>query len=104
MAENTTTPTFVTKRVVVEQEIDVTIDTSKFTPDFLSSFDATFFDFAGDLDEHFKHLAQLYARGVTSGYRDAFVEGYGELGEMNITFVDRGCDEEIIRDLTGSDA
>lgn len=100
MAEDTT-PTFVTKRVLVEQEIDVTIDVSKFTPQFLSSFDEAFHNFGGDIDEHFKHLAQLYARGVTQGYRNDFVEGYGELGEMNIKFLARGCDEEIIEIPTG---
>lgn len=74
----------ITKVVAVTQYIKVTIDETKFDEEFFSQFNASIFDADDDLDEHFKHLAQLAARGIASEYSDEFIEGYGPVKDMGI--------------------
>lgn len=68
------------RRVVVSMEVDVTIDESTFTPEFMAEFEANFFPF-DTVEEHICHIAQLEAREVLD--RD-FTEGYGPLSSMGI--------------------
>lgn len=76
----------------VVQEVEVTLDESKFTPEFMDEFRASFFDF-DTIEDHAKHIAQLYARGVVEG--DDFIEGYGRPSEMGIRANALGGYEEI---------
>lgn len=71
-----------TKTVLVEQLVEVTVDASKFTPDFLAEFQQSMYPFK-DLDAHIEHLAQLYARGLCDDFTK-FIEGYGPPDEMGI--------------------
>lgn len=74
----------ITKVVAVTQYIKVTIDETKFDREFFEQFNASIFYAGDDLDEHFKHLAQLNARGI---YDDTdFIGGYGPAEEMGIKF------------------
>lgn len=74
-----------TMMVEVRRYIDVTVDESKFTNKFLAEFRKDFFPFYS-LDDHVKHLAQLYAIGAIGEYPpDQFVEGYGPLDQMGIS-------------------
>ena len=82
-----------TKSVDVTQTIVVTVDESKFTPEFMVEFRAQFYGF-NNLDDHIKHLAQMEARGLISS-ADAFVEGYGPLKDMGISFSVDHQEEEI---------
>lgn len=63
----------------------VTVDETKFTPEFMEEFRESFFDYE-TIDEHIEHLGSLYGRGVISGYADEFIEGYGRANEMGIKF------------------
>jgi len=84
-----------TQQVEVSQRIKVTVDESKFTTQFMEEFRESFHPFH-TIDEHIKHLAQLYARGITGGYPSDFLEGYGPLKDMGIKFEGMGQDEEIV--------
>jgi hypothetical protein len=80
------------RTVEVRHVVEVEIDESKFTPDFMREFRENFYDFAS-LNEHFEHLAQLYARGLD---RD-FIEGYGPVEEMGISMRTVDIDAESAR-------
>jgi hypothetical protein len=83
----------ITKVVSVTQYIEVTIDETKFDADFFEQFNATIFDAGEELDEHFKHLAQLNARGIYDN--EDFIEGYGPAEDMGIKFKARDNDFEV---------
>lgn len=85
----------ITKQIEVTQVIEVTIDESKFDEEFMAEFDAHFFP-GYDLNDHFKHLAQLFARGICDGDFDNFIEGYGVATDMGIRFRKIDGDEEIL--------
>lgn len=72
-------------RVVVEQEIEVTLDETKFTQEFMEEFQRGFFPFYS-LAEHAEHIGQLQAREIIdlTGRLSEFVEGYGDSAEMGI--------------------
>lgn len=80
-----------TYEVDVTQRIEVTVDETKMDETFFGEFRENFFPFF-DIEDHVKHIAQLYARGVYQGDRDEFVEGYGKLREefgVEITDIDQ---------------
>lgn len=87
----------ITKTVNVTIEVEVTVDETKFTEEFLREFRETMYQF-NDLDDHIKHLAQLSARGLCQlskydpGER---VEGYGPIGDMGISAQVTEQDEEV---------
>lgn len=81
------------RQVIVTQVVEVEIDETKFTPDFMAEFDRTIF--AADLDRHFEHLAQLHARGIFDEFT-GFIEGYGPPAEMGIKAKVVSQEEEII--------
>lgn len=72
----------ITKTIIVSQEIEVTIDETKFTPEFMQEFRDHMYDFH-DIADHMEHLAILYATGVVDEV-PSFVEGYGDIDEMGI--------------------
>lgn len=70
------------KRLVdVTQTVEVEVDESKFTPEFMQEFRNSFYSFH-TINQHLEHLAQLYARGLD---RD-FIEGYGPAQDFGIRF------------------
>lgn len=71
-----------TRTVEVTVLVDVTIDETKFTPDFLAEFAASISDY--DMDEHFCHLGWAHACREIDG--NSFIEGYGPAKEMGIQF------------------
>lgn len=71
--------------VLVKQEILVTLDEAKFTPQFFAAFTASFFPLE-TVEDHAEHLGQLAARGLIDDLPDTFVEGYGPINEMGISF------------------
>lgn len=89
------------KRVQAVMTFDIEIDETKFTPEFFAQFDAAISPFGNDLNEHFEHLAQLFARGIADS--NSFIEGYGKAAEMGIRFIsplghrdDSQCDVEVV--------
>lgn len=77
------TPPMKTRTVKVEQVIEVIVDETKFTPEFMAEFRRTMYPF-GSVSKHMEHLAQLYARGIADQF--SFIEGYGQASEFGIRF------------------
>lgn len=83
-----------TKTVIVTLPVEVTVDETKFTPEFMQEFRDSFYSFA-TLDDHIKHLGQLYVRGGISDFGRPFIEGYGPASELGISFTELDGDTEI---------
>ena len=82
--------------VRISQNIDVEIDETKFTSEFMQEFRERFDNFTSlELEAHIKHLAQLYARGLT--YYD-FIKGYGDPEDFGIKFDEGLTDIKIVTD------
>ena len=73
----------ITKTIQVTQAVEVTVDETKFTPEFMAEFREGFYPF-NDLDEHVEHIAQMEARGLLTGLEKEFIEGYGMAVDMGI--------------------
>jgi hypothetical protein len=83
------------RTVRVSQLIEVTVDESKFTPEFMSEFRReTMYSFTL-IEDHIAHLAQLYARSLVHDNRD-YIEGYGIARDMGIKFKQICQDEELL--------
>lgn len=69
----------------VTQTVEVTVDESKFTPEFMAEFRDNMFH-CETVADHAEHIAQLQARGVIELdiNRDEFIEGYGPASDMGI--------------------
>lgn len=88
-----------TYSVEVTVTVDVTLDETKFTPEFFEEFNGSITDWGDDLEEHAKHLAWVHATGVEDlAYvsRAPFVEGYGPVDEMGIQAVTRDTETEVV--------
>ncbi len=81
------------KEVKVIQIIKVTIDESKFTDKFMAEFRKTMYSTFHDLNDHYMHLAQLYARNICDD--NSFIEGYGLAKDMGIEFNIIDMNEEM---------
>ena len=77
--------------VAVTKYIDVTLDTDKLDADFWKEFNSLITDRGGPDNEY---LAEHVAWNVVQGYDD-FVEGVGDLKEMNITTSETGSDASV---------
>lgn len=62
----------------------VTVDETKFTPEFFDEFSRLMF-FVDTVEDCIEHLASMYARGVIDG-STKYIEGYGSVAEMGIKF------------------
>lgn len=81
--------------VDVTQRLEITVDETKFTEEFFDEFTEYFFPY-DTIEEHVKHIAQLYARGVYQGSRGEFVEGYGKIDEeFGVKVKEIYCDETL---------
>lgn len=80
------------KTVQVTQFVEVEVDETKFTPEFMEMFQNVFFKFE-TIDEHLEHLAQLEARGVIRG---DFIEGYGHQKDMGIRIRITDMETELV--------
>lgn len=81
-----------TYTVNVQRTVEVTLDETKFTPEFFAEFNTTIGYKGGDdgdiewaLRNHAEHLAWVHAVGIEDlGSSTAFVEGYGLIVDMGI--------------------
>lgn len=71
-----------TKTITVTQEIEVTVDESRFTPEFMENY-SKYFHECEAVEDHMKYIAESYARGIVMSNHD-FLEGYGKLNEFGI--------------------
>lgn len=65
--------------VEVTQSIKVTVDETKFTPEFNQEFSSVMWD-VDDIEDHVENLAKMQAREMIG--LDHFVEGYGDIRKM----------------------
>jgi hypothetical protein len=80
--------------VTVEIGVEVTLDETKFTEEWMKEFRDDFYPIY-DMEGHAKHIAQMAARGIYNE-GSTFVEGYGETSEMGITIkTDIDIDEDV---------
>ena len=70
--------------ITVSHLVEVDLDESKFTPDFMSEFRENFYPFLS-IEDHANHIAQLKVRELLM----PFIEGYGPA-------LDFGIDAEIV--------
>lgn len=83
------------KVVTVIQNIEVEVDETKFTPQFMEEFRSYMFSHFDTLDDHIRHIAQLHARGVIDASSSGeFIEGYGPIEEFGIKAQSIWCDAE----------
>lgn len=78
----------------VQVYLEVEVDETKFTPEFMSEFRESMYDF-DTIDDHIEHLAQMYARGVFDAFTN-FIEGYGAPDDMGIKANIQDADQEIV--------
>lgn len=71
-----------TQDIDVVIPVTVTVDETKFTPEFLAEFREQFYPFE-TVEDHMRHLAYLEARRML---RDlpCFIEGYGQSQDFGI--------------------
>jgi hypothetical protein len=81
-------------QVEVVQTLDVTVDESKFTETFMADFRKSFYDFH-TIDDHVKHLAQMYARGIVTPFT-RFIEGYGTPEDIGLDIREVDQEEDIV--------
>lgn len=73
----------ITRDVEITRVVRVTVDETKFTPEFLEEF-ARFITNYDTVDEHITYLAGLHAAGVID--ESSFAEGYGKLEDFGVRF------------------
>ena len=83
--------------IIVEQEVTVELDETKFDEDFMQEFRDGFYPFF-ELRDHAEHIAQLQARGVVDAdqFSGCFIEGYGQTKLMGIKASSSVVDTQII--------
>ncbi len=81
------------RKVVITQEVTVTVNVKKFTAKFMKEFRESFYNFY-DVPDHIEHLGQLYARGIVTESTD-FIEGYGDPKSFGIKFNHVSFDTEV---------
>lgn len=92
-----------TYHVVVTLDVEVTLDASKFTPEFFGEYNNSITYRGGDdgdiewaLKNHAEHLAWVHATGVEDlESRVAFVEGYGPASDMGIRAIVTDADSTV---------
>lgn len=81
--------------IMVEQEIEVEVDESKFDEKFMEEFRKSFYQL-DDIEDHMMHIAQLQARGIIDlSIIPEFIEGYGPSQDMGIKAKVVGGEEYI---------
>ncbi len=81
-------------RVKVIASVQVVVDASAFDDIFMREFREFFYDFHS-IEDHVKHLAQLYTRSICDE-SSTFIEGYGNPKKMGIKFKPAGRSEVIL--------
>lgn len=86
-------------RVYMTQYIDVELDETKFTEEFMEEFRDMMYNYT-TIEEHVEHLAQLKARGLIEHF-NPFIEGYGPASDMGINISEPEiCDIDAIKKLS----
>lgn len=81
------------RKVIVTSEVEVTVDETKFTPEWMAEWRGSFYHFH-TVEDHIQHIGQLAAREMLN---PSFTEGYGPLSDMGIEARVVGSDTEIVK-------
>jgi len=85
----------ITREVEVVIVVRVTVDETKFTPEFMAEFAAAITNY-DTVEEHVENLAWLHARGIVEeGDR---VEGYGPLDELGVGFTVTSEEQHLLEE------
>lgn len=84
----------VKKTVAVTQYVEVEVDEKKFDDKFINEFARQFYALE-NIDDHARHLAQLFARGLYDETSD-FIEGYGPPKDMGIKVTITDIDTDLV--------
>jgi uncharacterized protein (DUF2126 family) len=68
------------RQVEVTFVVNVEVDETKFTPEWIEDWQKVFYPF-NTIDDHLEHIAQMEARDILN---PKFTEGYGPLTDMGI--------------------
>ncbi len=82
------------KTVIVETEVEITYDESKFTESFMEQFNEHFHQ-KDTVSEHVEYIAKCYANGSIDDYKP-FLEGYGDLEDFGVKLEIVGTESDII--------
>jgi len=82
--------------ILVAQYIEVTVDETKFTPEFMANFNSHFHH-CPTVEDHMKHIAVSFARGIITS-PSQFLEGYGVLTEFGVKVKREHTDTELVED------
>jgi hypothetical protein len=76
----------ITKTVAVTHYVDVQVDETKFTEEFMSNYREYMYEF-DSIDDHIRYLARLAVEGYVDEFdkSDKFIEGYGPQHEFGIS-------------------
>lgn len=85
----------ITKEIKYVAGVEVTVDETKFTEEWLADFRSFMYNFH-TIDQHLEHLGQMYARGFIDDLPGCFIEGYGDTEELGIKFRKIYEDVEIL--------
>ena len=78
------------KTVGIKQFVDVEVDETKFTPEFMDEFKRNFYPLE-NIEAHIMHIGQLEARGLLM----PFTEGYGEIKDFGISATVTGGEDSM---------
>jgi hypothetical protein len=81
------------KTVILTSYVDIEVDETKFTDEFMVDFRQSFYEF-NTLDDHLAHLARL-ADGNNFYLLSKFIEGYGEPDDFGIKIHGINYDSEV---------
>jgi hypothetical protein len=78
------------RKVEVTFLVEVEVDETKFTPEWIADWQKVFYPF-NSVEDHIEHIAQMEARDILN---PNFTEGYGPLAEMGIkaSVIDKRAD------------
>jgi hypothetical protein len=68
------------RKVEVTFLVEVEVDETKFTPEWITDWQKVFYPF-NSVEDHIEHIAQMEARDILN---PKFTEGYGPLADMGI--------------------
>lgn len=83
--------------VDVSRLVEVIVDETKFTEEFMEEFRGYIDDSFYELHDHIEHLGWLYAAGRVND--NDFIEGYGPAKEFGIKFREIQDDIENVQEI-----
>lgn len=81
------------REVTVTFGVEVEVDETKFTPEFMAEYRESYYNFR-TIEDHIRHIGQLEVRGIL---RESFTDGYGPLADFGIRARVTDQETEIVK-------